>query len=389
MRTKKTQKTAFLVILLLCIIPLNNSFAKHNNSDINSIADFDPNYYNWSYQTTINIFPPPSVAEYQLKLELNTSNFDYSKANTSGQDIRFTDNSNISLPYYIEEWNPAGTSTLWVKILSAGTSFINMYCGNPLVDSESKGETTFAFFEDFQNPVINTTKWTISNDTYSQYNVTDGYLHLNVSTPNDYRPTACIALSDVEILHGQINGLHIDDAIGFGFLLDRAAATWESDVRTETKFYMPQQTWFESDIRWYNDSYVELENSTHTAVHTTNIPSIDMPLVLWTRAIYSGPGTSYGVSVSSTNYNVTSGYALKTYSWHHNGPNEGSPVDGGELKVEWLHVRKILDNEPIVEIGPMNLIIIAEFGTMNLITIVLSLLSIYAVAVIYHFFKKR
>lgn len=44
----------------------------------------------WQYRRTITIDPQTPVSGFQVKVELTTSNFDYSKAQSQGQDIRFT-----------------------------------------------------------------------------------------------------------------------------------------------------------------------------------------------------------------------------------------------------------------------------------------------------------
>ncbi len=46
---------------------------------------------------------------------LTSSTFDYAKARADGGDIRFIDANNQELAYEIDVWNPAGTSTVWVK----------------------------------------------------------------------------------------------------------------------------------------------------------------------------------------------------------------------------------------------------------------------------------
>jgi hypothetical protein len=48
----------------------------------------------WEYERPITLTPATPVADYQVKIELTTSNFDYSKARSDGGDIRFYDPGN-------------------------------------------------------------------------------------------------------------------------------------------------------------------------------------------------------------------------------------------------------------------------------------------------------
>ncbi len=105
-------------------------------------------YYNdnkWQNITESSIYRRPitidntgssySLTDYQIKVTLTTSNFDYSKAKSDGSDIRFTDSDGVTiLDYWIEKWNTSGTSILWVKvpnIPASSTKTIYMYYGNP------------------------------------------------------------------------------------------------------------------------------------------------------------------------------------------------------------------------------------------------------------------
>ena len=90
-----------------------------------------------------------SQTNYQVLIELNTSNFDYSHANESGNDIRFNQLNGSSLDYWIENWSTAGQSKIWVEVKSINTSKFEMYYDNPSANSENSGDNTFDFFDNF------------------------------------------------------------------------------------------------------------------------------------------------------------------------------------------------------------------------------------------------
>jgi hypothetical protein len=67
----------------------------------------------------------------------NLSGFAYGQlASPVGGDLRFTDASGTNqIPHEIDEWNPAGTSSVWVQVPSLGSTndYIWAYWGNPAV----------------------------------------------------------------------------------------------------------------------------------------------------------------------------------------------------------------------------------------------------------------
>ena len=134
-------------------------------------TDYNTPYSEWSCKTSVTLESIIPVDDYQVKIELDPSFFDYSKSNLDGSDIRFVDSIGNKLSYWIEDWNPEGISIIWVKILYAGTSTIDIYYGNPEAESESNGDETFVFFDDFSGTELDENKWIMDYVTVS---VSDG-----------------------------------------------------------------------------------------------------------------------------------------------------------------------------------------------------------------------
>lgn len=90
----------------------------------------------WNYRRAITIDNSAStttLGNFTVRVSLTASNITYSATSPGGADIRFTDGTNTTpLSYEIEQWNPNGTSDIWVKVpsLVAGTNTIYMYYGN-------------------------------------------------------------------------------------------------------------------------------------------------------------------------------------------------------------------------------------------------------------------
>lgn len=114
----------------------------------------------WNGRMAINITNNggSNLTNYPILVTLN--NFDYSKTNPDGSDLRFTDYSKtVSYHYWIETWNTHGESRIWVKVPSIpvwdGTGEVPsanrmyMWYNNSAASSESDGDLTFEFFDDF------------------------------------------------------------------------------------------------------------------------------------------------------------------------------------------------------------------------------------------------
>jgi len=94
---------------------------------------------------------------YQVRIDLDATNFDFSHFLNEGKDLRFTDASGNLLPYWVEKMDiTAQEATIWVKVPSipANSSVeIFMYYGNSQVGSASRGDNTFYKYSDFE-PVV-------------------------------------------------------------------------------------------------------------------------------------------------------------------------------------------------------------------------------------------
>ncbi|MEM5790821.1 MAG: DUF2341 domain-containing protein [Candidatus Aenigmatarchaeota archaeon] len=92
----------------------------------------------------------------------------YNKTRSDFGDIRFTSSDGTTLlSYWIESLFTGINATFWVKVadnLNSSNATIYVYYGNSSATNISNGDSTFDFFDDFNDGVINTTKW----ETYSQ-----------------------------------------------------------------------------------------------------------------------------------------------------------------------------------------------------------------------------
>lgn len=93
----------------------------------------------WKYRKQLtfqNSAQNENLTDFPVLVKLTSANFDFSKAQSTGYDIRFLDtDGNTELPYEIEKWDAsAQEGYIWVKIpqidASSNSDYIYMYYGN-------------------------------------------------------------------------------------------------------------------------------------------------------------------------------------------------------------------------------------------------------------------
>ena len=77
-------------------------------------------------------------------------------------DIRFSNQTDTALSYWIQDKTDSSSATVWVKVDSLAASsntIINMYYASASSASESNGNSTFMFFDDFNSGSLDQSKW--------------------------------------------------------------------------------------------------------------------------------------------------------------------------------------------------------------------------------------
>lgn len=116
-----------LAVLLYISIPSHTIYA-------------DNTWWNNNYSTrkilTFSNNRSEDLEQFPVVVKLTSSNFDFSKAQTEGQDIRLIDSDNkTELAYEIEQWDSSNkVAVVWVKVpkidAHSNSDFIYMYYGN-------------------------------------------------------------------------------------------------------------------------------------------------------------------------------------------------------------------------------------------------------------------
>ena len=108
---------------------------------------------NWTYRRELLLnYTIESVYDYALCLDFDGTFF--AGADSTGKDLRFIDEYNNTLSYWIEEWDLSSTCLVWVKvpeIIIDQIQYIHIYYGNQDATPMSNGTETFLCFDDFES----------------------------------------------------------------------------------------------------------------------------------------------------------------------------------------------------------------------------------------------
>jgi hypothetical protein len=112
------------------------------------IKSVERNMLLWQYRRVLRLQPPTPVANYQLRLVLSGT-FNYAHCNADGSDLRFYDAGGEELDYWIEQWNNAGVSIVWIEASNPQTATIYFEYGNTNTYPLSSAWDTFDLYDDF------------------------------------------------------------------------------------------------------------------------------------------------------------------------------------------------------------------------------------------------
>jgi Concanavalin A-like lectin/glucanases superfamily/Domain of unknown function (DUF2341) len=96
-----------------------------------------------------------TVVNFPILIRLNLTDFNFAQAQSNGNDIRFANSNNVSLPYEIERWDATGgQAEIWVKIDTilgnSSSQYVVFYWGNAKAASASNGAAVFDTANGFQ-----------------------------------------------------------------------------------------------------------------------------------------------------------------------------------------------------------------------------------------------
>ncbi len=96
-------------------------------------------------------------------------------------DLRFTDDDGVTLlDYWRESFNDSENATFWIEVADSldYNVTIFVYYGNTECDTTSDGDSTFLFFDDFEDSTLDTDKW----DVFGPWIESAGYSSVSITS---------------------------------------------------------------------------------------------------------------------------------------------------------------------------------------------------------------
>ena len=233
------------------------------------------------YRKPITITNPVNAAGYQHYISVT---YDADMQAAFG-DLRFTDELGNNCPYWVESYTVSSSAVVWVKVPLANTDTLYMYYGNNNALSESNGDKTFEFFDDFLGSAVDATKWTSSG---SGITVTGGFLSITQSNSEHrlvYTPTTPFIPNTICRIKGSQDAVYasVQDSYGFlsfirepgGQLQTFSYVTGEQRTNIGTGY---TGTHYFEQVRNGTTSVIFKIDGTTVATHTTQVPTSNLNL---------------------------------------------------------------------------------------------------------------
>ncbi len=124
-------------------------------------------FADWFYKQTHTITHGTGLTDYQVKFTVyktsgtssGSSIYCNTHCNDDFSDIRFSVDNVTALPYWIESYTSGVSAKIWVKLPTIDTTTVSIFYGNAAATSESNGDNTFVFFDDFEGVTLDVAKW--------------------------------------------------------------------------------------------------------------------------------------------------------------------------------------------------------------------------------------
>jgi len=274
-------------------------------------------------------------------------------------DIRFTNEDNVPLSYWIEKQVDSSYAVFWVKvdtILAAPElKKINIYYGKEDATSLSNGDDTFLFFDDFNGTSLDTNKWDVqywANPDFgygtASYTVADGAIVLSDAGAGSYRTielwsktfnaatSGMIIKADFQTLE-QYNLCY-----SFGMVATKSITGYD---RENGKLSYPGYVWTvdELDYHWF-----KLRSNSDIGYATT----IGLTDYTYYSKFISGSIVYWGETTANTNYfnsattdEVTS---ENMYISLLSGCISGENTNANVMTIYYIAIRKVVEDEPSV-----------------------------------------
>lgn len=370
-------KSRFIVfgIVSVFLITFFTGFALATNDNSVQSQNSKDAHWNYSQEIIINASAGKTLTDYPICVQLNSSNFDFSKAETDGSDIRFY-SENKTLYYWIETWNLKNQeAAIWVKVPylpSKGASEILMKYGNSGVTSASNGKKTFDFFDNFDGNALSNLDWNAKGNGGGTVKVENGICEVTAPT---------VHAQDSSTIYGRSNF-----NINCMFVIKKMKVTKGTDIKGP----LLQQGFFdqidnrENEIKFEtssaNESSVSWETIAEGQKHNLDdISDVSVPEGKWyTSSIAWFEENSirkiawFKDGIRDSRMDFASNDFITSSPMHvylFAASNQDSSDNTGYMAVDYVLVRKFVGTEPTVNVVPapgLNSTIVKSVSTENI-----------------------
>src|SRR5665647_3081593 len=169
-----------------------------------------------------------ALDDFAALVVIDATKIDYGLTAPDGDDLRFFDRDGTPLDFEIDEWDPAGTSCVWVRVpridASSDTDFIYMHYGDPALAASENPAAVWS---------THTAVWHLAQDPGP-----GGLGDIKDSSPAGRHGTATAAMTSADLVSTVIGkGLHFVGTAGTGVTAAAVALptyTWSTWIRGET-----------------------------------------------------------------------------------------------------------------------------------------------------------
>jgi hypothetical protein len=292
---------------------------------------------------SIALSPATPDDDYQVNVRLTSSNFDYLKTKASGEDIRFIDENDNLLHYWIEDWNKEGESSVWVRIEDLGTDKIYMYHGYSDASSASDAQAVFNFYEGFDYESEGELAKVWSKHGSPKIELSDGIVTISTSGSSEEHGGQYISKNvGADILINNIVEMSVKRFSGGSYQNHMANIGYTSSIAGAAG-----ESWALLRHNPSPDGGIVVFGSNHGGVAPPPVGSFN------TIKIYHQDGVSYAYEPPGTK--------IAQYSWPMGEPPPGRDyvlLGGttyqsgfGKASYDWIRIRKYASNEPSATLG--------------------------------------
>ncbi len=326
-----------------------------------------PAYPDWECSIPLTVVNPHNshLSNYDVKFVFDSRTLiENNEMNETCNDIRFIDNNGNELNYWIEPQSINTTHTIvWIKMDLAPYEHKQIYMlyGNPQAESESNGEDTFLFFDNFSEGEINDNKWDsnfdigdfgnwdlFKNDSYPNNKLNYTYLRLNYSAYNG---------GNAEIYINTTEKWNSNTAMKIRAKFHRRYEEWLGYYQPEfDKCIISNYHWggrlLRFDVSKIDDNhinYIVLPENLYDVWNTYEIQRNGINNV--NLIINDSQQQQYVINNPNDIYPGDLPVSINVRSYDNTLPDIGIPDDekNGYIDVDWVFVRPYVQPEPTIQ----------------------------------------